>query len=28
VRKALVEQWIGLHEIPSANGEGPDGRAR
>ena len=28
VRKALVEQRIGLHEIPSANGEGSDGRAR
>ena len=28
VRMALVEQWIGLHEITSANGGGPDGRAR
>ena len=28
VRRALVEQWIGVHEITSANGEGPDGRAR
>ncbi len=29
VRKALVEQWIGLHEITSAaDGDGPDGQAR
>ena len=27
VRKALVGQWIGLHEITSANGGDPDGRA-
>lgn len=27
VRKALTEQWIGLHEITSAtDGDGPDGR--
>jgi DNA-binding NarL/FixJ family response regulator len=28
VRTALVEQWIGVHEITSANGDGPDGRTR
>lgn len=29
VRKAIVEQWIGLHEITSASADGdgsPDGR--
>jgi DNA-binding NarL/FixJ family response regulator len=26
VRKALVEQWIGIHEITSADGDGSDGQ--
>ena len=25
VRKAIVEQWIGIHEITSADGDGPAG---